>query len=97
MDRTFLRFVNASQAERIVNELQSAQHMWPHRSVQDAIEHAQLVTGFCPEAARKATQMLQMDRSRQIGRLRRCELVQLGRAIHRHWLAKLGVTVPATA
>jgi len=95
MDRTYIHFVNATQSERIVRELQTAQHLYPHSTILAAIERAKQETGFCPEAARKALETLQLDRTRQIGRLRRCELVQLGRAIHRYWLQKLGVTTPS--
>jgi len=86
MDRTYLRFVNGLSAERIVSELQKAQHLWPHQAVSEAIKRAGTSSGFCPEAGRRAMDALQIDASRQIGRLRRCELAQLGRAIHRHWL-----------
>jgi hypothetical protein len=92
MDRSYAQYVNSASADRIVSDLQTAQHLWPHRTVQAAVERARLATGFCPEAARRAMESLHMDSSRQIGRLRSCELVQLGRAIHRYWLSAAGKT-----
>ncbi len=89
MDRTYLRFINGVSAERIVSELQKAQHIWPHEAVSDAIQRAGAASGFCPEAAQRAIDALQIDASRQIGRLRSSELSQLGRAIHRHWVAAI--------
>lgn len=95
MDRTYLRFVNSVSAERIIAQLQTAQHLWPHELVQQAVQRAGQETGFCPDAAQRAMRLLQLDSSRQIGRLKRCELVQLGRAIHRQWLQAVGSMMPA--
>lgn len=87
MEAAYTRYLNAASAERIIRDLQTAQHLWPHRTVKAAIDHARPGTGFCPDAATRAMQSLHMDSSRQIGRLKSCELVQLGRAIHRQWIS----------
>ena len=86
MDRAYTQFVNAVSAQRIVLELQNVQHLWPHEPIRAALQRAGDASGFCPDAAARATQLLQLDASRQIGRLKRCELLQLGRTIHRLWL-----------
>ena len=79
------RFVAAAAADRIVSQLQSQQHLRPHQSVREAVDRAQADTGFCPRAAEQAITSLQLNASGKIGRLRGCELVQLGRTIYRVW------------
>jgi hypothetical protein len=77
--------MNLAAGERIIAALQRQQFVWPHQGVGDALEGARRQTGFCPQAAEQALAALAMDRLRQVGRLKRCELAQLARAIERFW------------
>jgi hypothetical protein len=71
--------------ERIVTALQRQQFVWPHQQIAQALERARGETGFCPQAAERALDALGIDSARQVGRLKRCELVQLARAVERFW------------
>ena len=77
--------MNFGAGERIVTALQRQQFVWPHQGVAAALEGARRETGFCPQAAERALAAMGIDASRQVGRLRRCELVQLARAVERFW------------
>lgn len=76
--------VNADSA-RILEELSIRQHLQPHRLVREVLSDAQLELGLCPKAAQTAMEWLQLDGGQAIGRLRRSELIQLSRSIHRFW------------
>jgi hypothetical protein len=71
--------------ERIIEILSEQQHLHPHRTVGDAVAAVVGRLGVCPEAAGRALASLQLDSDKLIGRLRRTELMQLGRTIHRLW------------
>ena len=71
--------------ERIIAALQRQQFVWPHQGVGQALEGARQETGFCAQASERAMETLGIDHARQVGRLKRCELVQLARAIERFW------------
>jgi hypothetical protein len=75
--------------ERIIAALQRQQFVWPHQGVGAALEAARQETGFCAHAAARALEALGIDASRQIGRLKRCELMQLARAVERFWARAL--------
>ena len=51
--------------------------------------------GACPEAAQHAMQRLDINRDQAIGRLRRGELVQLARTMHRLWTQALNTPTAA--
>ncbi len=72
-------------ADEILESLSTQQHVEPHRTLARALSQAQEQTGFGPGAAERAAEWLQLDARGAIGRLRRSELIQLARSIHRFW------------
>ncbi|MCY2954208.1 MAG: hypothetical protein NTU53_19915 [Planctomycetota bacterium] len=88
MDILIQGFNHKVHADRIVQQLQTQQHLVPHQSLAVALQEAQVRIGFCPQAAQLAMGVLQLDPSRKIGRLRQCELAQLSRTIYRLWHQK---------
>ena len=85
MDPTFMRFLAVGSAERIVDALSERQHLRPHQAIGEAVAAVGENLGVCPQAAAEAINSLHIDASRPIGRLRRTELTQLARTIHRLW------------
>ena len=71
--------------DAIVELLTDRQHLRPHLSVREVLEQATSELGCCPIAIDRATAWLNLDTSRAIGRLRRSELLQLARSVHRFW------------
>lgn len=65
--------------------LQTQQHLHPHRPLHLALQHLERSTGLCPVASRQASSTLSLDPHLKIGRLRRCQLLQLARTLHRLW------------
>jgi hypothetical protein len=74
-----------TDSDQILQELTTRQHMTPHRPLGEVVEAASQALGFCPQAAETALGWLQLDANKAIGRLRRPELIQLSRSIHRYW------------
>jgi hypothetical protein len=85
MDGWSAGFARTLYAEHVSQHLQRQQHLDPQRSLETAMARAERELGFCPEAGQRALTTLGLDRSRKIGRLKRCELVQLARTILRNW------------
>ena len=79
------RPVEDVDADRILAELSIRQHLHPHRSLGQVLSEAQRELGFCTGAARAAVEWLRYDAGQSVGRLRRSELIQLARSIHRFW------------
>ena len=75
--------------DSIVELLTSRQHLHPHTSVRDVMGQATSELGCCPIAIDRAIRWLNLDPSRAIGRLRRGELLQLARSVHRFWHAQV--------
>lgn len=78
--------------DSIVQLLTNRQHLRPHLSVREVLEQAITELGCCPIAIDRATQWLNLDTTRAIGRLRRSELLQLSRSVHRFWRASSSFT-----
>jgi hypothetical protein len=74
-----------ADAGGILEELSTRQYLAPHRSVSDVLSEVQQSLGFCPQAADTALSWLKLDPAGAVGRLRRSELIQLARSIHRFW------------
>jgi hypothetical protein len=72
-------------ADGILQELTTRQHLGPHRPLAQVVSDMTDHTGVCPVAAERALEWLGLDASRPVGRLRRGELSQLARAVHRFW------------
>jgi hypothetical protein len=85
MDQDYLRFLAVGSAERIVDALSERQHLRPHQAIGEALAAVGEQLGICPQAIAEANNSLHIDASGSIGRLRRTELIQLARTIHRLW------------
>jgi hypothetical protein len=85
MDENYLRFLAVGSAERIVDALSQRQHLRPHQNIEEALAAVSEELGVCPGAMSGAVASLHIDSSRSMGRLRRTELTQLARTIHRLW------------
>ncbi|HVT88893.1 MAG TPA: hypothetical protein VHD56_08585 [Tepidisphaeraceae bacterium] len=71
--------------DTILGYLTARQHLRPHAPLGQALQETTEAFGCCPQAIERALQWLGVDSSRAIGRLRRSELTQLARAVHRFW------------
>jgi hypothetical protein len=80
------------EAEVILDDLTTRQHLFPRKSLQDVIAE----TRACPVAAQRAMEWLGLDGARPIGRVNRAELIQLARSLHRFW-KRAFATDPASA
>ena len=69
------------EAEVILQELTSRQHLSPHTSLQEVLAQ----TRACPVAADRAMEWLGLVAARPIGRFKRAELIQLANSLHRFW------------
>jgi hypothetical protein len=85
MDRSFLRRLRSPDSDDILAELTTRQHLAPHAALAGVLADAARAVGFCPDAAARATEWLGLDAAAAVGRLRRTELTQLARCIHRFW------------
>ena len=93
MNRSNFRRLERVGPEALLSELSTRQYLHPHESLDSALAGVRHELGFCPEAARTAIEWLRLDRSIAVGRLRRSELMQLARSIHRFWRQSLSAGV----
>lgn len=75
-----------STAAQILSFLTVRQHLHPHALLSELLEQLSSQTGCCPRAISEALNWLKIDSAVRVGRLRRTELNQLARAIHRYWM-----------
>ena len=94
MSQSDPRRADNANADRILAELSTRQYLQPHRSVGDVLADAQRDLGFCPRAGQTAMQWLRLDARGAVGRLRRSELIQLARSVHRFWRQALAAEAP---
>ena len=85
MDRSTLRRMIHADFEGLLQSLTDRQHLAPHESVARSLSHVVGDLGVCPNAVEQSLGWLQVDPAKSIGRLRRTELMQLVRTIHRFW------------
>ena len=78
-----------TDAEGILHELTTRQHLTPHRPLKDVVAETIAATGVCPAAAERSLDWLNLSPDRSIGRLRRGELIQLARSMYRFWVESL--------
>jgi hypothetical protein len=78
-----------TSAEEILNYLTERQFVRPHRALADVLVDLHQATGACEVAVARAVEWLGLDMKLSVGRLRRTELMQLARSIHRFWRAAL--------
>jgi hypothetical protein len=83
------RPVVGTDAEGILRELTTRQHLTPHRPLGDVVSEIVKHVSACPAAAEGAMERLELDAARSIGRLRRGELIQLARGMYRLWMQNL--------
>ncbi|MEA2708308.1 MAG: hypothetical protein QOF78_909 [Phycisphaerales bacterium] len=84
MNRSLLRRPPNSGTDDLLDALSTRQHLSPHEPLAQSLSHAAAATAdTCPQAISQAMARLQLDPARPIGRLRRTELMQLARSIHR--------------
>ena len=69
----------------LLNVLTTRQHLAPHESLKHALTRLISELGVCAQAIEQSLQRLQVDPQQSIGRLRRTEILQLARTIHRVW------------
>ncbi len=85
MDRSTLRRMIHADFESLLQVLTTRQHVSPHEPVAQSLAHAVGDLGVCPNAVAQSLGWLQLDPAKSIGRLRRTELMQLTRTLHRFW------------
>jgi hypothetical protein len=78
-----------ASSDLMLNHLTSQQHLHPHRAVREVLDLTVEAFGCCPQAIARGVDWLGIDETRPIGRLRRSELLQLARSIHRFWQQNL--------
>ena len=79
--------VNSNQ---ILEHLTSQQHLHPHLPVKAVLDETVQKFGCCPAAIDQGIAWLHVQPDSPVGRLRRTELVQLARAVHRFWIQNIG-------
>jgi hypothetical protein len=72
-------------ADVVVQALTQRQFVRPHQPLRQALAEVIDELRCCPVAVERAVQWLQLQWDEPIGRLRRTELIQLARVIHRFW------------
>jgi hypothetical protein len=96
--RKILSLLNRPQAagkqpnvasDAILQHLTSSQHLHPHRAVQQVLDETTESLGCCPNAIARGIEWMDIEPARAIGRLRRSELVQLAKAVHRFWMQNI--------
>jgi hypothetical protein len=71
--------------DRLLEVLTTRQHLNPHEPIEQSLAHTIDLMDVCPNAIAQGLGWLQIEPSTLIGRLRRTELTQLARSIHRFW------------
>ena len=74
-----------TDADDILHELTTRQHLTPGRTLKHIVAETVASTGVCASAAERALGWLNLPEDKPIGRLRRSELIQLARSMHRFW------------
>lgn len=81
--RELIRRLRGVNAENLLEFLTERQYVAPRSGVKAALDLATDRLGVCPKAAARALAWLEIDPASPIGRLRRTELTQLARCLHR--------------
>jgi hypothetical protein len=95
MNRSTMHGLVNADFENLLEILTTRQHLHPHESVQAVLNRTVDELGVCPNAVEQALQWLQLDGRSPIGRVRRTELMQLARTVHRFW--RQAVATPSKA
>jgi hypothetical protein len=91
------KLVPGTDADGIMEELTTRQHLAPHRPVAEVVAELVERVGACPVAAEKAMARLELDGTRSIGRLKRGELIQFARGMYRMWAQALAAEAAANS
>ena len=98
MMRSLLRRLVRTELDDLLEALTNAQYLNPHEPLARSLARTGDALGVCPQAVNHAVAWLAVDPATPIGRLRRTELMQLARSIHRFWrhpTAAAAATKPA--
>src|SRR5262245_33894755 len=87
MNRPTLARLIQSDFERVLEVLTTRQHLHPHDPVSAALRQTVDDVCFCPNSVEPSLKLLGLNPSTAIGRLRRTEIMQLARTVHRFWRA----------
>lgn len=74
---------NALSAELVLSTLTARQHVRPHGAVGEELLQVCTALGICPVTAERAAKWLEVPADQKLGRLRRTQVVQLARCLHR--------------
>ena len=85
MSRAQFRPGTPGASDDVVDLLTTQQYLRPHQTVREVLRKAMDQLGCCPRAIARALQWLSIDAAQPVGRLRRSELIQLGKSISRFW------------
>jgi hypothetical protein len=85
MNNWMLRRLIRNDFDHLLELLLTRQYLRPHEPIAKSLNQAIDSLGVCPGAVAQAIQWLQIDPQTSVGRLRRTELTQLARSIHRFW------------
>jgi hypothetical protein len=85
MKRSLFRRLVGAEVDDLLGALSSAQYLNPHEPLAQSLKRTADALGVCPQAVNHAVAWLAVDPATPIGRLRRTELTQLARSIHRFW------------
>ena len=95
MKHSLIRRLLNADFQNLLAALTTRQHLNPHEPVADSLAKTVDSLGVCPIAIEEAVRWLSLDPSTPVGRLRRTELTQLARSVHRFWRQRQPQT-PAT-
>lgn len=79
-------------ADEILAFLSERQFVRPHRPLGEVLADLTKSLGACEVAVNRSVSWLGLSKQSAIGRLRRTEVTQLARSIHRFWRAALAQT-----
>ena len=85
MKRSLFRQAGVAEVDDLLGALSTAQYLNPHEPLAQSLNRTGDALGVCPQAVSHAVAWLRVDAATPIGRLRRTELMQLARSIHRFW------------
>jgi len=83
MNRTILRRLKTIDPADILIELSARQHLAPRKSLEDVLTHVAAKLGLTLSSVRSAARRIELDPAGSVGRLKRAELENLARFIHR--------------
>ena len=97
MKRALFRRAVGAQVDDLLDALTTAQYLNPPEPLAQALNRTADALGVCPQAVNHAVSWLGVDPGTPIGRLRRTELMQLARSIHRFWQQAAATDAAAAA